>query len=168
MALVETRHPAVHQAFCQGLFSVQRGNAKFSLMAMDQNQEHCIQFLKDDGETKGLYGNPEEKEVVEISRAGILRALEEFELTELEIKSKSKNAEHPESSKAEQFKFLRHLQFLLNLFKDNRITNPFKELEPDLVTLDDGEIVDPQVAYCMRVVEETGAAMRNEYITKCV
>ena len=49
------------------------------MMAMDQNQEHCIQFLKDDGGTKGLYGNPEEKELIEISRPGILRALKEFE-----------------------------------------------------------------------------------------
>ena len=31
-------------------------------MALDQNQEHCIKFLKEEGGTKELFGNLEEKE----------------------------------------------------------------------------------------------------------
>ena len=52
-------HPSIHQAFIEGKFVVQRSNKKFSLMALDQSQEHCIKFLKRDGGTRGLYGQQE-------------------------------------------------------------------------------------------------------------
>ena len=32
-------HPAVHDAFVEGMFVVQRGDKKFSLVALDQSQE---------------------------------------------------------------------------------------------------------------------------------
>ena len=49
MLLLENRHPLVRKTFNQGLFVVQRSRSKFSMMALDQNQEHCIQFLKQYG-----------------------------------------------------------------------------------------------------------------------
>ena len=44
-------HPSVHDSFIQGKFVFQRSNKKFSLMALDQSQEHSIKFLKEDGGT---------------------------------------------------------------------------------------------------------------------
>ena len=37
-------------------------------MALDQSQEHRIKFLKEDSGTKGLYGQQEEKEIIELSK----------------------------------------------------------------------------------------------------
>ncbi|KAL8589292.1 hypothetical protein ACOMHN_039935 [Nucella lapillus] len=58
MAKLPETHPSVHEAFMCGKFSVQRGDSKFSLMALDQSQEHSVKFLKEEGGTKGLYGQP--------------------------------------------------------------------------------------------------------------
>ena len=52
----------------EGKFVVQRGDKTFSLMALDQSQEHSIKFLKEDSGAKGLYGQQEEKEVIELSK----------------------------------------------------------------------------------------------------
>ena len=48
-------------------------------MALDQSQEHSIQFLKVDSGAKGLYGQQESKEVIELSKPEVLRAIDEFE-----------------------------------------------------------------------------------------
>jgi len=47
-------HPAVHEAFMAGKIVVQHGDKKFSLMALDQSQEHSIKFLKGGQWFKGL------------------------------------------------------------------------------------------------------------------
>ena len=49
MAFLPETHPSVHEGFMEGKFVVQR-NDKFSLMALDQSQEHSIKFLKEDRE----------------------------------------------------------------------------------------------------------------------
>ena len=54
MARLPETHPSIHEAFMEGKFVVQRGDKKFSLMALDQSQEHSIQFLKEDSGAKGL------------------------------------------------------------------------------------------------------------------
>ena len=56
----------------QGKFVIQRGDKKFSLMALDQSQEHNIKFMKEDSGAKGLYGQQEEKLVIELSKAEVL------------------------------------------------------------------------------------------------
>ena len=47
-------------------------------MAMDQNMEHCIRFLNGEGGSKGLYGNQEKRDLVEISRPINSEALSKF------------------------------------------------------------------------------------------
>ena len=47
MALLPSKHLSVHEEFERGKFVVQRSDKKFSLMALDQSQEHCIKFLKE-------------------------------------------------------------------------------------------------------------------------
>ena len=68
MARSPETHPSIHEAFMAGTFVVQRGDKKSSLMSPDQSQEHSIQFLKDDSGAKGLYGQQESKEVIELSK----------------------------------------------------------------------------------------------------
>ena len=55
MANLSNTHPEVHEAFMEGKFVVQRGDNFFSLIALDQSQEHSIKFLKEDIGSKGLY-----------------------------------------------------------------------------------------------------------------
>ena len=135
------------------------------MMAMDQNQEHCIQFTKHEGGPKGLYGQTEERDVIEISRPGILRAIQQFEgqLDGVNQADKSIKA-HPESSNAEQKKFINHLSSLLRLVDEDKIINPFSETSEDLITLDTGEIMDPEIAACLGMVEEVGETMMREYV----
>ena len=56
----------VREAFMEETFVVQRSNKKFSVMALDQSQQHGIKFLKEDSGAKGLYGQPEQTEVIEL------------------------------------------------------------------------------------------------------
>ena len=75
IACLRETHPSVHEGFMEGKFVVQR-NDKFSLMALDQSQEHSIKFLKENSEAKGLYGQPEEKEVIALSKPEVLRVID--------------------------------------------------------------------------------------------
>ena len=143
MACLPETHPSVHEGFMEGKFVVQRSDKKFSLMALDQSQEHSIKFLRENSEAKGLYGQPEEKEVIALSKPEVLRVIDEFENAVLSASNKEVNLEHPESSVAEQNNFLKDLKALLYLVKEGTVVNPFKETGPKLVTLDTGEVMDP-------------------------
>lgn len=79
MANLPDTQPAVHEAFMEGKFVVQRGDKKFSLMALDQSQEHSIKFLKEDSGSKGLYARQGEKEINKLSKLEVIRAIDEFE-----------------------------------------------------------------------------------------
>ena len=126
MTRLPVTHPDVHKAFTDGLFSVQRSCKKFSLMALDQSQEHSVKYLKDGGGTKGLYGQPEEKEVIELSKPEVLRVLEEFETNVLESPEKDTTA-HPDSATATQGKFMRELTSMVNVVKYGRIAIFFRK-----------------------------------------
>ena len=79
----------------EGKFVVQCSDKKFSLMAFDQSQEHSIEFLKEDSGAKGLYGQPEEKEVIGLSKPDVLRVIDESENATLSASNKEVNLEHP-------------------------------------------------------------------------
>ena len=83
-----------------GKFVVQRSDMKSSLMALDQSHEHSIQFLKEDSGAKGLYGQQEEKAVIELSKPEVLRAIEEFECACFFASTTNDNSQHSESSVA--------------------------------------------------------------------
>ena len=126
MAYLQETHPSVHEAFMEGKFVVQRSDKKFSLMALDQSQEHSIKFLEEDSGAKGLYGQPEEKEVIALSKPEVLRVINGFENAVLSASNKEVNLEHPESSVAGQNNFLKDLKALLYLVKEGKVVNPFK------------------------------------------
>ena len=73
MARLPETHPSVHEAFMAVKFIVQRCDKKSSL---DQSQEHSIHFLKEDSGAKGLYGQQESKQVIELSKPEVLRAID--------------------------------------------------------------------------------------------
>ena len=136
MAQLPTLHPDVHDNFMKGHFVVQRSDKKFSLMSLDQSQEHSIWMLKEDGGPKGLYNQVEEKMVIELSRTEVLRVVEEFEDGTAHINPET-NQEHPESSTSEQQKLLRQVSSLLELVEEQIIVDPYlsKKLSSLLWTL---------------------------------
>jgi len=84
---------------------------------------------------------------MELSKAEVLRLIDEFEQACLFPADRTTTScEHPDSSANEQMKFLRHLNELVNVVKEGRAINPFRETGPDLVTLDTGEVMDPEIA----------------------
>ena len=76
MAQLLTLHLDVHGSFMKGHFVFRRSEKKFSLMGLEQRQEHSIRMLKEDGAPKGLYNQVEEKMVIELSRAEVLWVVE--------------------------------------------------------------------------------------------
>ena len=95
-------------------------------MALDQSQEHSVKYLKDGGGIKGLYGRPEEKFVVELSKPEVLRAIDEFEEVSLQ-NSTNESSAHSDSAASDRQKFIKDLSALLNVVKDGRIANPFEK-----------------------------------------
>ena len=87
-------HRKVHEAFVAGKFVVQRCDKKSSLMALDQSQEHSIQFLKEDRGAKSLYW---QLRVIELSKPEVLRAIDEYECACFSASTPNESLEHPES-----------------------------------------------------------------------
>ena len=152
------RHPAVHANFMEGHFVVQRSEKKFSLMGLDQSQEHSIKLLKEDSGPKGLYSQAKEKIIIELSRPEVLRVIEEFEYASIHT-TQSDNNEHPESSTSEQQRFLNQLKSMLELVDQGIIINPYEETGNQLVTLDTGEYMDPEVNRSLQELPAIGKAM---------
>jgi len=66
----------------------------------------------------------------------VLRVISEFEsVLNPELNTKD-SLEHPESSAAEQNKFLKHLKAMCDLANEGTVVNPFRETGPELITLD--------------------------------
>ena len=47
---------------------------------------------------------------------------------------------------------------------ENKVVNPFSELEPELVTLSTGEVMDPVIANCLRDAKMIGATSYDEFV----
>ena len=105
MAQLPALHLDVHDNFMKGHSVVRGSEKKFSLMGLDQSQEHSIRMLKEDGGPKGLYNQVEEKMVIELSGADVLWVVEEFEDGTAHINPET-SQEHPESSTSEQQKLI--------------------------------------------------------------
>ena len=63
--------------------------------------------------------------------------------------------EHQESTAAETNKFLNHLHVLV---KEGTVVNPFKEMDPEFIKVDTGEVVGPEVA--TRLKEASNISVR--------
>ena len=93
----------------EGKFVVQQNNKEFSLMAFDQSQEHSIKYLKEDSESQGLYGQHEEKAVIELLKSEVLQVIDKCEAACFGSATDKDSVGHPDSLCAEQKKFLKDL-----------------------------------------------------------
>jgi hypothetical protein len=163
MAQLEFSHPEIHAEFMDGKFVVQRGDGKFSLMGLDQSQEHSIKYLKEDSGSKGLYNKPEEKDMIEMSRGEIIRIVNEFERMASPNASK-RSSDHPECSRPEQKRFFTQLKALLDCVESGIVGNPFLEKTADLVTLDTGEVMPPAVHESLQSAIDRGQELFDSFI----
>ena len=102
--------------------------------------------------------------MIELSKPEILRVIEKFETATLNGLKADINFEHQESSIAEQRKFLLDLRTLLNLVEEEIVVNPYKETGSDLVTLDTGEVMDPEISKSLDKAPKLGQEMFNEFV----
>ena len=166
MAQLPKNHPEIYKEYMNKHFVVQRSHKKFSLMGLDQSQEHSIKFLKEDSGPKGLYGSDktEEKMVIELSKAEVLRIIDDFEYGSFGDESSQNNRKHPEGSVTEQKNFLDQLQCLLDLVESKLIVNPYGETENQLVTLDTGEYMDPEISKSLKQLTSVGGELYSQYV----
>jgi hypothetical protein len=120
MACLKEVHSNVHIAF----FSATQWQ-KISLMELDESQQHSIEFLKEDSRTKGLYGQQEEKEIIELSKPEVMRDMGEFKNASLSVLKKDVSLEYPESSVAKHKKFLNYPKALHSRVKERTVVNPY-------------------------------------------
>ena len=168
MALLPEFHPEVHEAFMQGLFVVHQSCTKFSLMGLDQSQEHSVQLVKSEGGNRGVYYDQEEKEMLEISRPEVLRVINEFEYAIGEHTDDGVK-EHPESSVYAQRNLIKHLNAMVKAVDDDLVSNPYLETDPnEFVSIMTGEIYDPEIYNSMKEIKSKGDAQAEEYVDKVI
>ncbi|KAL8616927.1 hypothetical protein ACOMHN_041846 [Nucella lapillus] len=120
-------------------------------------------ILERDSGPKGLYGQEEEKEMIELSKPEVLSIVHEFQNACFKETTK-RSTEHPEASSAEQSKFLKHLKALVSLVDEDRVVNPFTKQGPELVTLDTGEVMDPAIVDGLKEAKSIGKKMQVEFV----
>ena len=85
--------------------------------------------------------------------------MDEFECAAFSAWDTINNCEHPDSSPAEQRKFIQDLRKLCSVVSDGKAINPFRETEKDLVILDTGEIMDPKIAESLKDAKTIGKSI---------
>jgi len=90
-------------------------------------------------------GQQESKEVIELSKPEVLWAVDEYECAYFSASTANESLEHPESSVAEQKKFIKYLIALSDLVNEGTVVNPFNETSSELITVDTGEVMDPAI-----------------------
>ena len=64
----------------------------------------------------------------------------------------------------DQIKFLNQVQILLKLIDDDLIVNPYSETESQLVTLDTGEYMDPEISKSLAGLQTVGIDLHKQYV----
>ena len=89
--------------------------------------------------------------------------MDEFESAAFAARDKINNCEHPDSSPAEQRKFIQDLRKLCSVVSDGKAINPFKETGKYLVMLDTGEIMDTKIAESLKDAKTIGKSMFADF-----
>ena len=112
---------------------------------------------------KCLYGQVQEKAAIELSKAEVLRVIKLFEYARINT-VQSDSIEHPESSASDLQIFLHQLKSLLDLVDQKLLIDPYGDTDNELVTLDTGEYVDPEISKCLQELPTIPNVMYSKFV----
>ena len=128
MALIETNHPDVAQAFKNGHFAVHKTARNFSAIAIDQAHEQNNKVVKGDGGAVGLTVDPSALRRWMAAGPEIGRLIEEFDY---EYGTFRAGFRHHEETESNQTSFLTSVKQMARSLDE--LGNPFIEETKDLI-----------------------------------
>ena len=72
--------------------------------------------------------------------------------------------DYSESAVSAQKKFIKDVNALIETVHNQTVANPYSEMDSDLVTLNTGEIMDPEITSCHRHVKDIGKALYEQFV----
>ena len=63
-----------------------------------------------------------------------------------------------------RIKFLKHLKATCDLASEGKVVSPFRETGPELITLDTGEVMDPEIALSLKEAANIGNSNFTEFV----
>ena len=142
-----------------GNFVVQRSEKKFSMMAKDQSHEQSNKTLKNEGGPAGLFDNAESLAINLLSKAEVLRIIDEFEQV---VHPADKSTAHHEEARHFQLQFKKNVVDLKREISEKG--NPFLESSNELIALDSREVMTSEVAKCLQNAKDIGQKEHESYV----
>ncbi len=164
MVTLAEKHPAIHQDFISGKFTVNKTGRNFSNIALDHAHEQNNACVKGDGGAVGLTT----QNVTALQRwmvAGpeMARLINEFQES-MKKNERVSDFRHHEQCHSMQLTFFDQVKALTNVIEE--MGNPFFEESDELLVLDTRDIADPLVVKAMYVLKKTGQVQYNTFITE--
>ena len=146
--------PDVYKEFCNGHFVISKTENPFSSIAIDQAHEQNNAVIKGAGGAVGLISQDMDAALRrwEIADPEVVRLLNEYEKCH-RIGPEIDIGKHHEDYPAFQKMFFADMNNLFDCFND--ICNPFEEDE--LIVLDTGEVMTPEIQSCLGNLLEMNA-----------
>ena len=163
MVTLAEKHPAVHQEFLHGNFTVNKTGRAFSNIAIDHAHEQNNACVKGDGGAVGLTQNPAALRRWMVSGPEIARLINEFQAS-MEKPEKESDRRHHEQCKSTQMAFFNQVKALSHVIEE--MGNPFIDESNDLLVLDTRDIADPLVVNAMRTLKKTGQEQYDTFVTE--
>ncbi|CAH3107879.1 unnamed protein product, partial [Porites lobata] len=158
MRELDSKAPAVAEAFKQGLFTVTKTRRRFSCIAIDQAHEQNNAMVKDDGGAVGLTENASALRRWMLSGPEMARLVNEFEACMApEVRPETNN--HHEAERGYQAAYHKDVRSLVDVLDD--LGNPFEKEGKDLIVLDTKVVADEGGVSRMQQIEDLGSRNGN-------
>ena len=163
MRELDSKAPAVAEAFKQGLFTVTKTRRRFSCIAIDQAHEQNNAMVKDDGGAVGLTENASALRRWMLSGPEMARLVNEFEACMApEVRPETNN--HHEAERGYQAAYHKDVRSLVDVLDD--LGNPFEEEGKDLIVLDTKVVADEGGVSRMQQIEDLGVKQCDTFISE--
>ena len=162
--LFSKNHPALHVAFREGLFVVQKTTRRFSAIDLDQAHEQNNAVIKGDGGAIGLLDNPSALKRWMLAEPENAQPLPDFPMHSLFDKERPNLQNHHEEQPYFQKMFLRKAQALREAFED--IGNSFLENGQELFALDIGAVMEKDCVEAVMNVKKSGFCQFEQFVEK--
>ena len=151
--------PEVYKNFCNGAFTSNKTQRKFSSMALDQAHEQLNANVKGDGGAVGLTENEVGLRRWMIAGPEIAHMIEEFESS---LRKRDVSDLHHEQTPSIQEAFARDVRSLVDIIED--MGNPFTDESKELLTLDAKDIMPADVTKSVAGARPLGVTQYEAYV----